>query len=126
MLIFPDIGTAPGTLASNTAIFYADDVSGTTEAFAIDEGGTAAQLTPHPADFLERHGDPSHPFPWAAHYNNDYLGKEIHVDMSGLVAAVEQLSGRQFSYVRSYPKTGWSNEKDIPTWLSSRGVSRAA
>ena len=126
MLIFPDIGTAPGTLASDTAIFYADDVGGTTEAFAIDEAGNAAQLTPHPATFLDAHDDGSIPFPWAYHASNDHLGSEIHVDMSGLVAAVEALTGKTFAYIDEYTKTPWTNSKDIPTWMASRGAARAS
>lgn len=37
-------GTAPATLASNTAVFYADDVGGTTKLFGMDESGTTGQV----------------------------------------------------------------------------------
>lgn len=43
-LILED-GTALSSMGSNTAGLYADDVGGTTELFAIDEAGTATQLT---------------------------------------------------------------------------------
>jgi hypothetical protein len=38
---------ADPTMGSNTAGFYGKDVAGTVEAFAVDEAGNAAQLTPH-------------------------------------------------------------------------------
>jgi len=49
VLAFGDNAADP-TMAANTAGFYGKDVSGTVEAFAIDEAGNAAQLTSHPPD----------------------------------------------------------------------------
>ena len=49
VLFFGDNTNDP-TMAANTAGFYGNDVGGTVEAFAIDEGGAAAQLTPHNAE----------------------------------------------------------------------------
>ena len=43
-VIFAD-GTAPSSLATNTAGVYADDVSGTVQMFAIDEAGATTRLT---------------------------------------------------------------------------------
>ncbi|MCP3683501.1 MAG: hypothetical protein GY861_12510 [bacterium] len=46
VLYFAD-NTADPTMGLNTAGFYGKDVAGTVEAFAVDEAGNAAQLTPH-------------------------------------------------------------------------------
>jgi hypothetical protein len=43
-IIFAD-GTVPGTMGSNTAGIYANDVSGTVQMFAINESGVSTQLT---------------------------------------------------------------------------------
>lgn len=43
-IVFPD-GTAPSSLGSNTAILYANDVSGTVRMFAIDEAGVTGAIT---------------------------------------------------------------------------------
>ena len=77
-------------MGSNSAAIYGNDNSGTVEMYAIDEANNVAQLTPHPNTFLATL-DVSFELPWAHHTKNNYLGKEIHVDMYGAVKAVEDL-----------------------------------
>ena len=109
-LVFPD-GTALASLGSNTAGLYADDVAGTVELFAIDEGGSSTQLSPHPADFLATVAQTC-AFPWAYHSTNSYLGKEVFVDFCGLVKAVEALTGQQFLFVHDIPASETSDWYD--------------
>jgi len=49
-LIMADAGSDPTGISTNCAGVFAKDVSGTTEFFAIDEGGAATQLTQHAKD----------------------------------------------------------------------------
>ena len=95
-------GTAPASMASNSAGIYANDVAGTTELFAIDESGTATQLSPHPADFLAQVAIGC-ALPFAENQSNPYLGKQIYVDWCGLIMAVEALAGQQFLFVSDLP-----------------------
>lgn len=113
VLTMPD-GTAPASLASNTAGFYADDVSGTTEAFAIDEAGNAAQLTPHNFELFDP--DDIDPYPWAEYHKNRYLGVEIGVNMALLVRMVQQASGEQLFFKRDLPaedRLDWVDDQEF-------------
>ena len=111
-------GTAPSSLASNTAGLYANDVAGTVEMFAIGEDGVATQISPHPSDFLATlpvEATGPYAFPWAERSFNPYLGKKIQVDMAGLVKAVEQLTGKQFAFVTDLPpaeRADWDTDQE--------------
>ncbi len=92
-------GTPPvGGVADQVSLF-SNDVAASAELFALDEAGNTPQLTPHPADFLDTLPLADRPYPWAYSSENKYLGKKIQVDMAGLVAEVEKLSGKQFAFV---------------------------
>ena len=95
-------GTAPSSLAANTAGIYANDVAGTTELFAIDEAGNSTQLSPHPADFLAAVALAC-AYPFAESHSNPYLGKKVQVDWCGLIMAVEALTGQKFMTVTDLP-----------------------
>lgn len=93
------------TMDTNTAGFYGKDVGGTVEAFAIDEADNAAQLTPH--NFSLFTPDKDAEYPWSYYARNRYLGKEINVDMWGVVKAVEELVNKQFIYLNDIEKINW-------------------
>ena len=91
-MIFPN-GTEP-TLGANTAGFYAADVAGTTEAFAVDEAGNQVQLTQHD----ETTGEAIH------RSSNSYSGRELVVFIEQLALEVERLSGKRFVFETWRPK----------------------
>ncbi len=99
-LVFAD-GTALSSLGTNTAGLYANDVAGTVEMFAIDEGGSATQISPH--NFTLFTPDSAEIFPWSYYSENRYLGEEVNVDVARLARAVETLTGQQFVFTRSLP-----------------------
>lgn len=112
-------GTAPTGMPTNTAGFYGDDVSGTVEAFAIDEADNAAQLTPHNFTlFRPPAPDPTKPatqYPWSYYAKNPYLGVEIGVDLTRLALAVEALTGQTLVHTRTLPpeaRLDWVEEQD--------------
>ena len=96
-------GSNPAGIGANTAGIYAKDVAGSAELFAFDEAGNFTQLSPHPADFLNSLPLSGRPFPWAYYSENVYLGKRIKIDLAGLVAAVELLTGQKFIFVEDLP-----------------------
>ncbi|OGP23528.1 MAG: hypothetical protein A2038_08100 [Deltaproteobacteria bacterium GWA2_57_13] len=102
MLAFAQ-GSNPAGIGANTAGIYAKDVAGSAELFAFDEAGNFTQLSPHPADFLNSLPLSGRPFPWAYYSENVYLGKRIKIDLAGLVAAVELLTGQKFIFVEDLP-----------------------
>jgi hypothetical protein len=87
-------GVNPGytlTVADNTndptppagsACFYSKDVAGTVEAFAVDEGGAAAQLTPHDAETGK----------WIARVRNRD-GVWMQVEMEEMMRALDEMLG---------------------------------
>ena len=106
-------GTDPTGIAANTAGIYVKDVTGTAELFGFDEAGNFPQLTPHPNGFLNTLPLTNRVYPWAYSAENVYLGKKIQVDMAGLVATVERLSGEKFMYVTDIPKQDWAANQAI-------------
>lgn len=84
-LLFGD-GTAPSSLASNTAGIYANDVAGTVEMFALGEDGVATQISPH--DPIT--GD------WVFYSKNTKTGKVVRINMDRFIRAMEQVTGEKF------------------------------
>ena len=112
VLFFGDNAADP-TMAANTAGFYGKDVAGTVEAFAVDEAGNAAQLTPH--NFTLFTPNPSFEYPWSYYAKNKYIGREINVDLFGMIRAVENLTGEQFIYLQDLPASelsDWNVEQE--------------
>ena len=99
-------GTAPVGGVANQVSLYSADVAASAELFALDEAGNIPQLSPHPTDLLNSlpiSATGPYAYPWAYSASNAYLGKKIQVDLAGLVAAVEQLTGKQFAFVTDLP-----------------------
>jgi hypothetical protein len=88
-------------MGTNTAGLYANDVAGTVEMFAIDEGGTATQISPH--NFTLFDPDADEPAPWDYHSVNAYLGIEIGVNLTKAIRLVEQLTGETLIHIRALP-----------------------
>jgi hypothetical protein len=149
-------GAPPTTMNANSAGVYAKDVDATSEVFARGEDDTESQISPHPPDFLATlplpaDQDSIYNFPWAIHNASKYLGLEMHVDMAGVVAAVEALTSRSFHTFRRFSTASWADNqqekvrrntearrlaglageripstyqaKPVPPWLASRGVT---
>ena len=82
VLVFADNANDP-TMDTNTAGFYAKDVSGTVEAFCVDEADNATQLSPHDPDTGE----------WVFYSRNLRTGRELRVDMERLMKALNEMLG---------------------------------
>lgn len=65
---------AEPTPASNTACFYASDVAGTAEAFAVDEAGNQVQITAHATDYPADMVPEDDPWPKVGYEYQRYLG----------------------------------------------------
>lgn len=113
-IVFGD-GTALTSMGTNTAGFYANDVSTVVEMFGIDEGDTASQLTPH--NFTLFTPDPNEPFPWSYYSRNPHLGIEINVDLAKLARLVEQLvPGEKIIHTRALPpnqRLDWMDKQRV-------------
>jgi len=83
VLVFGDNAADP-TMDGDTAAIYGKAVSSVTEMFAIDEGGTASQLTPHNKD-----GE------WIHFCINRRTGKVEYVNMKKAFKLLEKLSGKK-------------------------------
>ena len=104
-------GTAPASLGTNTCALYGDDVSGTVEAFAVDEAGNAAQLTPHNFELFDP--DDTDEYPWSYFCRNSYLGKEIGVNFARLARLVQQLTGEKIIHLRNTPeRRDWVDDQE--------------
>lgn len=98
-------GTAPGSSPANMVQLYAQDVASSSELKVRDEASNITTLSPH--NFTLFDPDPSYELPWSYYSRNEHIGKEINVDMFGAIRAIEQLTGKQFIYIRDLP----ANEK---------------
>ena len=107
-------------------MFYSVDFAASAELFALDEAGNIPQLSPHPSDLLDTlpvTATGPYAYPWAYSASNAYLGKKIQVDLAGLVAAVEQLTGKQFAFVTDLPL---AERADWDTGQEAQWVRRQA
>lgn len=89
VLAFGD-NTADPTMGLNTAGFYGKDVGGTVEAFAIDEAGNAAQLTPHDPETGE----------WIFFTKNVKTGRVLKVRMEAMMKQLDEVFGG--GYIEDY------------------------
>ena len=116
--------TSDPTGIADCAEIYAKDVDPggggaiIAELFARDEGGNVTQLSPHNFQLFEP--DASYTQPWSYTSKNAYIGKEIGVDMFGLVKAVEELSGKKLIYERDLP------DEEVKDWYVEQGKIQAA
>lgn len=78
-------GSTNPTMSTNTAGFFAKDVSGTTEMFAIDEAGNATQISPH-----DENGQ------WHFHSSNKKTGRTVKIKMEKLVKFIDEYHGTNF------------------------------
>ncbi len=76
------------TLGANTAGLFVQDVAASAELFAMDEADNETQLSPHDPITGE----------WIFYSRNIRTGREVRVNMEQLVAAVEELTGKQFLF----------------------------
>ena len=93
------------------------------EMFAVDENGSATQISPHPGDFLDTL-DLECPSPWAFNSSNPYLGVRVLVDWCGVIMALEALTGEQFMFFEEFEPIPWDQEDEPSRWLADRGVGR--
>jgi len=106
-------GTPPvGGVADQVSLFSQDN-AGSAELYALDEVGNTPLLSPHARDYLDGLPVQDRPYPWAHRSENKYLGKKISVDMAGLAAEVERLTGKQFVVIEDVPKRDWDTDQEI-------------
>jgi len=104
-------GTAPSSSPADMVQLWAEDISASSELRVRDEAGNVTTLSPHPTEFLNK--QPSTiPFPWAYHSKNEYLGKEIYVDLALLAMEVERLSGKKIIHLTDVPKKSWNENQE--------------
>src|SRR3990167_2972435 len=118
--------TAPVGGVANQVSLYSADVAASAELFALDEAGNTPQLSPHPTDLLNSlpiSATGPYAYPCAYSASNAYLGKKIQVDLAGLVAAVEQVTGKQFAFVTDLPP---AERADWDTGQEAQRVRRQA
>lgn len=94
-------GTAPSTSPADMVQLWAEDVSASSELRVRDEAGNVTTLSPH--NFSLFTPAATQAFPWSYYSKNAHIGKEINVDMYGLAAEVEKLSGKKFIYLADLP-----------------------
>ena len=80
-------GTAPAAGTANQSYLYAKDVSSSSEMFVMDEAGNETQISPHDPETGE----------WVFYSVNRNTGKAVRIHMDKLVAAVEKLTGEDFT-----------------------------
>jgi hypothetical protein len=97
-LIFGSDSTAASGMNTSTAGIYADTVAGVMEMKGIDGAGNITTLTPHNFSMFSPPVEAS--LPWSFTSSNEYVGKEIAIDMWKLAQLVEQLTGQKLIYER--------------------------
>lgn len=70
---------------------------------AEDEAGNITTITPHTFSLFTPSKD--YVLPWSYYSKNEFVGKEINVDMYGAIAEIEKLSGKKFIYIKDLDKS---------------------
>ncbi len=94
---------------ANASFTFAKDVAGSSELFGFDEAGNAVQLTSH--NFTLFTPDPSLPYPWGFYARNEFLGKEIGINIAQAVKDLGAITGKNYEVVKSFPKRSWSDSQ---------------
>lgn len=102
--------TVPGASIADGCLLYTEDVAASSELKVRDEAGTITTISPHPTDVLNSFPTNT-PFPWAYHSVNEYLGKEVVVNMVAAFLALEQVTGKQFITFKDIPKKSWAENQ---------------
>ena len=103
-------GTIPASSPADAVQLYAQDVS-TSELKVRDEAGNLTTLSPHNFDML---GDRSEDMAWSYSSKNVFIGKEIAVDMTKVIRALEKLTGEEYIKIRDIAKSeklDWATEE---------------
>ena len=103
-------GTIPAASVTDGVVLYAQDVS-TSELKVRDEAGNVSTLSPHNFDLL---GDRSEDMAWSYSSKNVFVGKEIAVDMTQVIRALEKLTGEEYIKIRDIAdseKLDWATEE---------------
>jgi hypothetical protein len=104
-------GTAPAASVANGIVLYAQDATGSSELKVRDEAGNIATLSPHNFDLL---GGRSEDMAWSYSCKNAFVGKEIAVDMTKVIRALEKLTGESYIKIRDIAdseKLDWDTEE---------------
>ena len=104
-------GTAPAASIANGVVLYAEDATSSSELKVRDEAGNISTLSPHNFDLL---GDRSEPMAWSYSAKNAFVGKEIAVDMTKVIRALEKLTGESYIKIRDIDdseKLDWATEQ---------------
>ena len=104
-------GTAPAASVTNGVVLYAQDVS-TSELKVRDEAGNVSTLSPHNFELL---GERSEEMAWSYSSKNVFVGKEIAVDMTKVIRALEKLTGEEYIKIRDIAdseKLDWDEEEE--------------
>ncbi len=111
-------GTAPTSSPAGMVQLWAVAVSSSSELRVRDEAGNVTTLSPH--NFSMFTPGASQAFPWSYYSKNAHIGKEMSVDMYGLAAEVEKLSGKQFIYVNDLPV------EELEDWAAQEAAKKVA
>lgn len=102
-------GTAPTGSSANSCTLYSEDVAASSELHVRDEAGNITVLSPHAFKLMDR----SEPTAWSYYSKNEFLGKEINVDVMAVIRKVEELSG--VTYIKEQDLSGtkldWDTEE---------------
>jgi hypothetical protein len=107
-------GTAPSSSPADVIQLYAEDESASSELKVRDEAGNITILSPHPPAFLESLENDAEGMAWAYNSVNPYVGKEISVDMFGAIQSIEEITGKQFIFIKDIP------ESKVEDWYANQ------
>lgn len=119
-------GTPPASSPADMVQLWAEDIAASSELRARDEAGNVTTLSPHPTDFLDTlPADKAHEFPYAYHSKNEYLGKEVYIDLALLAFEVERLGGEKIIYMSDIPKKSWDENQKLIKQLRDNEIAIA-
>lgn len=115
-------GTAPTSSPGSMVQLWSEGA----EAKVRDGAGNVTTFSPHAFRLYTPAAED--PLPWSYYSRNPYIGKEINVDMSGAIRALEALTGLTFIHVRELPQAeceatpeeAGETSPPLPGWVRER------
>jgi len=98
--------------------------TGLAELKVRDEAGNVTTLSPH--TFTLFTPDASYELPFSYYSKNEYIGKEINVDIYGAIKEIEKLSGKKFIYIKDIEQKNMPTDRQFPAYITERAASEKA
>lgn len=90
------------------------------EIYVMDGTGNKTKISNHGGYHAGFQPQPDDPAPFVYMSENEYIGKRVEIDLSGLLREVEKLTGKSFIKYTDIPVKEVEPGREMPAWVEER------